>query len=151
MTAVVADETFPTIRSIIGLLESTSISKRPPYLGGELGLSSSIAVSMDLQNSSHYDVNDASVGVVAFAETKIGCATNWYFVFPNVLIRYQNKTYSGLCIKLRHGRMILFDGRVLRHCTSVHSVTDSNEHTLGWFWAASKKAIVQSVNTSSDT
>ena len=49
-----------------------------------------------------------------------GLASNWYFVLPNVYGETKDgKPFSGLAIQLNHGVAIQWDGRLLRHCTSV--------------------------------
>jgi hypothetical protein len=50
----------------------------------------------------------------------LGWGENWYFVMPNVEGKRPDGTeYRGLAIKLGHGIAISWDGRVVRHCTSV--------------------------------
>jgi hypothetical protein len=46
------------------------------------------------------------------------CAEKWFFVLPNVKVELSNGlTYDGLVIVLDDSVQILWDGRVLRHCT----------------------------------
>ena len=144
---------FPGTLSLLKSLRTIGGLQIPDDLGGDAnGCSSNIAISVDLMNSSHIDINDASVGVVLFSETELGSARNWYFVMPNVLIKIDSTTYSGLVIRLSHGVSILFDGRVIRHCTSVHKCVRSAEsltsakrgpHTVGWFFGLSLPALTQ--------
>ena len=79
-----------------------------------------IDLSFDLGNSSHYNVNDASQVYSCWMEEMLGHGENWYFVMPNVEGKRPDGTkYRGLAIKLGHGIAISWDGRVVRHCTSV--------------------------------
>ena len=79
-----------------------------------------IDLSCNLGNSSHFDVNDASQGYSCWTEEMLGWGENWYFVMPNVEGKRPDGTeYRGLAIKLGHGIAISWDGRVVRHCTSV--------------------------------
>ncbi len=45
----------------------------------------------------------------------------WYFVLPNVFGKKNGsgKTYNGMAIRLTHGVLISWDGRLIRHCTSM--------------------------------
>ena len=85
---------------------------------------SRIALTLDcsnnLSNSSHYDVNDGSAGYAVWTELIPGLASNWYFILPNIYGETkEGKPFSGLAIQLSHGVAIQWDGRILRHCTSV--------------------------------
>jgi hypothetical protein len=79
-----------------------------------------IDVSVNLGNASHYDVHDASQGYSVWTEENPGRGANWYFILPNVHgKRPDGVTYRGMAVKLGHGVAISWDGRVIRHCTSV--------------------------------
>jgi hypothetical protein len=96
-----------------------------------------VDMSVNLGNSSHFDVNDASQGFSLWTEEVPGCGENWrYFVLPNVHgVRPDGRTkFHGMAVKLGHGVAISWDGRVVRHCTSV-SCPDGKEFgfvTRGW-------------------
>ena len=82
---------------------------------------SCIICSCNLQNASHYDPNDATVGLAIWTclhgEDGVG---NWYFILPNVIgYNEDGSVYQGIAIRLYHGIAIAWDGRVLRHCTSL--------------------------------
>jgi hypothetical protein len=79
-----------------------------------------VDMSVNLGNSSHFDVNDASQAYSAWMEEMQDWGENWCFVMPNVKGERPDGTkYHGLVIKLGHGIAISWDGRVVRHCTSV--------------------------------
>ena len=116
-------------------------------MGGKLGVTLSLDQSAGLGNPTHYDINDSSVGMSIWTEKIPGQASFWYFLLPNVVIFKDGKTYRGCLIKLNHGTCIAWDGRGIRHGTSV---TISNERpecavnqTYGTFWAAKYKTIRQ--------
>ncbi|KAI2509330.1 hypothetical protein MHU86_5083 [Fragilaria crotonensis] len=62
----------------------------PPPQGGMNGvcmfcrISHTMDVSVDLSNSTHYDVNDASQGFSIWTEDEPGSTRNWFFILPNV-------------------------------------------------------------------
>ena len=95
-----------------------------------------IDTSVNLGNSSHVDVHDGSQGYGVWTEIIPGRGKNWYYIMPNVYGtrphqvspdggRIQGKPFAGLAIKLTHGVAISWDGRVIRHCTSL-------SHPDGW-------------------
>lgn len=118
--------------------------------------------SVDLGNTSHFDTMDASVGVSVWTELKCDNAGNWTFVFSNVKFFYEGTLYVGLIVKLHHGAAMSWDGRFMRHCSSIPHVNENNEgyfnenndkhvngdsvpdrlnHVFGTFWAAKVKPI----------
>ena len=92
-----------------------------------------IDTSVDLLgNSSHLDLNDASQGLSVFTEEKPGCALNWFFLLSNLHgKRLDGLEYNGVAIKLYHGTAISWDGRVVRHCTSVSRPDGAETPTVG--------------------
>ena len=96
--------------------------------------------SGNLGNPSHYDVNDGSVAASVWSKSGGGDAVNWYFVLPNVMIIRDGIAYYGLLIKMSHGTAISWDGRLIRHCTSVTNL-DSFTNVFGTFWAAKYKTV----------
>ena len=116
-------------------------------LGGVDGITANLDFSVDLGNASHKDTSDGGPGISIWAEKVKGKARNWYMVFPNVLVKSlwvynkggvwveskQTHDYEGLAIKLSDGVCILWNGRVIRHCTSYTEVGEDN-HTYGAFF-----------------
>jgi hypothetical protein len=82
-------------------------------------------MSVDMANASHYDVGDCSQGICIWLEEMPGLATGWYFVMPNMYCCIDGRMYNGINICLCHGTAISWDGRVIRHGTSV-------SHHNGW-------------------
>ena len=117
-------------------------------LGGMAGdgtfarVSHTMDVSVDLSNSSHYDANDASQSFSIWTEDSPGTTNSWYFILPNVSGKknISGRTYDGVAIKLTHGTLISWDGRLIRHCTSV---MDRKEgcHVYGTFFGAKTKVV----------
>ena len=147
LAAEFAHKQFPGLVPTIHHLESIAGINRPSYMGGEHGISSSMVVSVDLANATHYDVNDGSMSFAIFAESKPYTTRGWYFTLPNVLVKFQDRTYHGLALKLNHGACVHWDGRIIRHGTSVHQRASSMDHNLGFFWGASSRAFDTSMNS----
>lgn len=95
-------------------------------MGGQNGPGSSIMLSRDLGNSAHVDFSDSSMSCSIWAERHPGRASNWYFVLPNMSINGS----KGVVIRLGHGVAISWDGRIIRHCSSVTNLGDDN-HVFG--------------------
>ena len=131
---------FPDVLSVVQHMEAdTSLPPIPPMNGNGIGLrvGYTIDTSVDLGNSSHLDLNDASQGFSVFTEEKPGCASNWYFVLPNLHGRtLDGSEYNGVAIKLYHGTAISWDGRVVRHCTSVSRPDGAETPTVGADWTS---------------
>ena len=78
--------------------------------------------SNNLINAAHKDTQDLSYGIATWVEHIPNMATGWYFILPNVTA--DNKT--AIVIKLYHGLSLLFDGRVIWHCSTVEKTGVSN-------------------------
>jgi hypothetical protein len=101
-----------------------------------------VDMSVDLGNSSHSDIHDASQGFIVWTEEVPGRGANWYIIMPNLHdVRPDGRPFAGIAIKLGHGVAI-------RHCTSL-SMPDGidgkrvgdghsrfNNHLYGTFTAA---------------
>ena len=87
-------------------------------------ITKSTILSKNLGNSSHYDNTDKSMSFAVWVEKNKdkNKAQNWYFVLPNVT----DGNCNGVVIQLFHGAALSWDGRVLRHCTSVTTVHPDN-------------------------
>jgi hypothetical protein len=92
-------------------------------MGGDEGLSPSGAISHNLGNSSHKDVFDQCRGVSTWIERKTGMAKGVYFLMPNTSIDGDGRP---IAIELGTGITIVWDGRILFHCTSVGDVGEDN-------------------------
>jgi len=134
------------MRQTIQRIESQSDLITPTYLGGCNGFACHMVASVDLGNATHYDVNDSAPALLIYDEVIKGDAKNWYFVFPNILIRRGNNTFNGLAIQCQSGIAINWDGRLQRHGTCLTRMNVKNNHTIGWFWCGSNRTLVRSMS-----
>jgi hypothetical protein len=93
-----------------------------PEMGGEKGPGSCIMISKNLGNSAHFDYRDRSLSLAVWVEEMVGCASNWFFILPNV--RLNGKL--GVAIQLFHGAAISWDGKLIKHCTSITETGEDN-------------------------
>ena len=123
----------------------------PPPQGGMNGdlvfcqISHTMDVSVDLSNSSHYDVNAASQGFTIWTENEPGSTRNWYFTLPNVYSKRpdgmggeKDAMFHGVAIRFTRGVLLSWDGRVIRHGTSV---MERIKHVYGSFFAAKSSVV----------
>jgi hypothetical protein len=115
---------FPQVLAVIRDLERDSGLKPIPPMDGlgerGRGVGFTIDMSVNLGNASHYDVHDASQGFSVWTEEVFGLGSNWYFVMPNLHgKRPDGRAFRGVAVKLSYGIAISWDGRVIRHATSL--------------------------------
>jgi len=120
-------------------------------MGGENGVASSMDQSIDLANATHFDINDASTSFSLWSELNPNTAKNWFFVLPNLRVFCDGKMYNGVIIKLNHGTSICWDGRIIRHGTSITDINGNDfkevknstteNHVFGTFFAAKAKTL----------
>lgn len=150
-SAMLASMSVPAVLRVVQDLETDSGLKPTPQMSGDGGsykVSTSMDLSVNLSNASHFDVHDASQGFSTWTEDYPGSTKNWFFVLPNV---YGTKpgtkdSYNGLVIRLYHGVLISWDGRIIRHCTSVMERKASggkkqSHNVYGTFFAAKTRHI----------
>ena len=77
-------------------------------------LSDFMVHSVALSNSSHYDINDATITVSTWVEETLENTENWFLIFPNVT--YDNK--NATIIQLFHGCTVTWDASIIRHASS---------------------------------
>jgi len=112
-----------------------SFDEMPPVcMGGKLGMTKSMNISINLANPSHYDVQDLGVGVAMWMEMDPTKKTDVYFVFPNLVVKDKNKcTHYGVLVKLCDRCMISWDGALLQHCTLRRKIFPSQ------YWSKHEK------------
>jgi hypothetical protein len=103
-----------------------------PEMGGVDGLTASGVISVDLGNASHVDKFDGSNSISVWLEKIPGQARGWYFLLPNVHVDGDPRP---IAIELFNGIAIKWDGRTIRHCSSVPDCGAGN-HVYGNYWAA---------------
>ena len=136
LVAKYAENKYPGFIALVRWIARSAGLSVPEYLGGVLGVGASMAVSRNLMNASHVDSRDGSTGLAIYAEVTPGDAKNWRFVYPNIRINFRGRLYNGLAVDLSHGLSILWDGREIRHGTTIHDLDEDNNSTFGlWFGA----------------
>jgi hypothetical protein len=107
---------------------------------------------VDLGNASHVDVMDGSAGMSMWTELRPVTAKNWYFVLPNLIVTHDGTDHVGVVIKLDHGTAIWWDGRLIRHCTSVTDVNrgdvEGENHVFGMFFSTYANTLGAQMNWS---
>jgi hypothetical protein len=140
--AKLASATIPASLRVMQDFESDSGITHAKGMGdgGICRVTHSMDLSVNLANSSHYDVNDASQGFTIWTEDHCG-TKHWYFVLPNMRGKFPgtDREYNGIAIKLSHGVLIGWDGRLIRHGTSVTASQVGNVY--GTFFAAKTRLI----------
>ena len=145
---------FPQVYSVIRDTESDSgLSPVEPMDGIDgQSVGYTIDISVDLGNASHFDVHDASQGFRVWTEDLRGRGSNRFFVMPNIHGRGPDGApFAGVAIRLTHGVAISWDGRIIRHCTSL-SKPDGDDgkrvgkgrhtnHLYGTFTAAKERVV----------
>lgn len=111
-------QTYHDIREAEGVEKIRKLGE----LGWDNDLCGSMIFTKNLANSGHIDNNDRSKSIAIWTERKPGLAENWYFVLPDVSVDGS----KGVMIKLFHGAVVAWDGRQVRHCTSVTTPGDCN-------------------------
>ncbi len=104
------------------------------YKKMECGPGSVLVISKNLGNASHYDYADDSVSFSVWAEEQPGGSRNWFFVMPS--LSYQGS--KGVVVQLSHGAAISWDGKKIRHCTSVTKMGENN-NVYGCFFGSCNK------------
>ena len=136
--------TVPGVLRVAQDLEDDAGMQRLPGMDGcgQFGhITHSLDLSVNLSNASHYNVNDACQGFSIWTEDKPGTTDNGYFVLPNLRGTFpnSNREYVGIAIALTHGVLIGWDGRLIRHCTSVKTRHSAN--FFGTFFAAKTRVV----------
>ena len=154
-----AERSFPSVTRVLQDAESDAGITRCEIMGGPdtaSFLSNSVFISEDLGNAVHQDINDECKCVCIWTETSRGWARNWYFIMPDVVVQYPfiledgqvvMKTYQGIAVKLYDGIIISWDGRVIRHGTTVTRTNPPSKviktnHTYGCVYVA-KNSVIQ--------
>ena len=155
---------FPQVYAAIRDTEENCGIQPIPPMDGEGGrrVGYTVDMSVNLGNSSHVDFNDVSQGYSLWGEEVPGRGTNWYLVMPNIHGRRPGANFAwvpfaGLAIMITNGVSISWDGRDIRHCTSVlepdgppvgesaddwaGSVQQTANHLYGTFSAAKERVV----------
>jgi hypothetical protein len=120
--SILASVAIPAALRVMQDFENDSgMQHFPGMSGGRCRVTLSMDMSINLANSSHYDVNDASQGFTIWTEDHPSSTQDWYFVLPNMKGKFPgtDRDYNGIAIKLSDGVLIGWDGRLIRHGTSM--------------------------------
>jgi hypothetical protein len=90
-----------------------------PELGSRFGVSCKFFSTINFANEFHYDPDDISITFAYWVERFPGAAKNWYLVFPNMIVHKDGIEYKGLRIELCDGAGVEWDGRIMKHCTTI--------------------------------
>jgi hypothetical protein len=132
----------PAVLRLIQDLENDSGMRPVPGMdGGVCRVTHSMDLSINLANSTHYDSNDGSHGLSIWTEEYPGTTEDWYFILPNMRGKFPgtDREYNGIAIKLSHGVLIGWDGRVIRHGTSM--VGSRLGNIYGTFFAGKSRIV----------
>jgi len=116
-------------------------STPPKSLGGSQGVVSTANLSFVLGNESHFDPSDLGEGMSIWVDNMGDKANNWFLCFPNMQVEYDQKIYWGLCIRLFHGAVVIWDGRVLKHCSLIPKLTNGHHHVYGCFMSPCRRCV----------
>ena len=147
--AKLASVTIPAALRVMQDFENDSGMHHVPGMDGDGGLcrvTHTMDLSINLANSSHVDVNDATQGFTIWTEDHPGTTEEWYFVLPNLTGKYPgtDRNYNGIAIKLTDGVLIGWDGRLIRHGTSMVGSRVGNAY--GNFFAAKTRIITHGMS-----
>lgn len=80
-----------------------------------------LVVSKNLGNESHTDIDISKSVAIWHEDDPAHVSDNWYFLLPQVQIKDKNRKYmkKPVAIKLSHGTIVEWDGRLIKHCTSI--------------------------------
>ena len=103
--------------------------------------------SKNYANEAHIDPNDDTKGIIIWHEKAPPTAIkgydsnikNWYFLFPDMEIFVNGTWQKGVAIPLRHGTIVSWDARVLRHCTAIPEIINDETAAFGTFFGIQKK------------
>ena len=140
--SILASVAIPAALRVMQDFENDAGMQHAPGMeGGECRVTLSMDLSINLANSTHYDINDASQGFSIWTEDYPGSTGQWYFVLPNMKGKFPgtDREYNGIAIKLSDGVLIGWDGRLIRHGTSMVGSRVGNIY--GTFFAAKTRII----------
>ncbi len=140
--AKLAAVTIPTVLRVMQDFENDSGMQHVGGIdGGICRVTLSMDLSINLANSTHYDVHDASQGFTIWTEDHPGTTGGWYFVLPNMKGKFPgtDREYNGIAIKLLDGVLIGWDDRLIRQGTSMVGSRVGNIY--GTFFAAKTQNI----------
>ena len=115
---------YPEVLSLIREDNCNYHGNKPPYIGEETMIAPRIVISWQLGNEPHFDPKDNGVSVVVWVvdvlEVDLDMAPpDWRFVIQNLRTEVDGKQRDGVSVQLFHGIVIIYDGKKVRHATSI--------------------------------
>jgi hypothetical protein len=141
--SILASVAIPAALRVMQDFENDSgMQHFPGMAGDQCRVTLSMDMSINLANSSHYDVNDASQGFTIWTKDHPLSTQDWYFVLPNMKGKFPgtNRDYNGIATKLSDGVLIGWDGRLIRQGTST-MVGSRVRNVYGTFFAPKTRII----------
>ena len=111
-------------------IRQSSLGRQSGEMGGPRQLSRAGYASVNLSNSAHWDKNDRSYTAGFFGKLFPSVRDGKFMLFPDVSVNGS----QGLAIELSHGTMVVWEGSVLRHCTTLGNGLDND--TYGFAFVA---------------
>jgi len=107
----------------------------PPYTTSDTCISPWMVISWQLGNEGHKDPNDNGLSVVIWVvdinNIDLSACTDWRFVFQNLSTGLDDVRRDTTSIPLFHGIVIIYDGKKIRHATTIP--LDKSIHRFGLF------------------
>ena len=130
ITAIIYDflkHTYPgVVEEIQKDNKPTHGDHRPPYIQEGKIISPRIIISNLLGNEAHVDAGDKGISVVAWvAEDPDESTEDWRFVLQALRTCEHGKQRDTISVQLQHGIIMIYDGRAVRHATSVPNLDGS--------------------------
>eukprot|EP00816_Leptocylindrus_hargravesii_P001688 CAMPEP_0196805574 /NCGR_PEP_ID=MMETSP1362-20130617/5371_1 /TAXON_ID=163516 /ORGANISM="Leptocylindrus danicus, Strain CCMP1856" /LENGTH=383 /DNA_ID=CAMNT_0042178589 /DNA_START=446 /DNA_END=1594 /DNA_ORIENTATION=- len=115
---------YPTVLSDIRQDNHNYYGNKPPYIGEEEMIAPRIVISWQLGNEPHVDPKDSGVSVVVWVVDVNNidldkAPPDWRFIIQNLRTEVDGKRRDGVSIQLFHGIVIIYDGKRVRHATSI--------------------------------
>lgn len=123
----------PEILSQIRKDNSSYGDTAPRYAKSGKYIAPRIIISNKLGNEGHCDVFDEGISIViwVYENHAVGESTDdWRFVLPSLRTGDGKEKRDGVSIPIYHGLVLIYDGRVIRHATSIPLGSRGNKYGI---------------------
>ena len=115
---------YPDVLSDVQRDNGNYHGNKPPYIGEEEMIAPRIVISWQLGNEPHVNPKDNGVSVVVWLLhideiDLVAAPPDWRFVIQNIRTKVGGKQRDGISVQLFHGIVIIYDGKKIRHATSI--------------------------------
>ena len=108
--------------------KETHGNHRPPYIREGKIISPRMIISSLLGNEAHVDAGDKGRSAVVWvAENPDDTVHDWQFILQTLRTHEQGKIWDTITVQLFHGIVIIYDGRAVRHATSLPDADTCNK------------------------